>query len=72
MSTEKIHAVDGTLAFEVGPNGDRPGVRVTTHLPHGGTLSIPLTEDATQAMAAALLAVAPDDPSAWADVPGAA
>ena len=61
MSTEKIHAVDGTLAFEVGPNGDRPGVRVTTHLPlTGSTLSIPLDEDATQAMAMAMLAVAPD------------
>jgi hypothetical protein len=60
--SEQIHAVDGTLAFEVGPNGARPGVRVTTHLPlSGSTLSIPLDEDATQAMAMAMLSVAPDN-----------
>jgi len=61
MTTEKIHAVDGTLAFEVGPNGDRPGVRVKTHLPEGGSLSVPLDDDAAQAMALAILAIAPDD-----------
>lgn len=71
-TTEKINAVDGTLAFEVGANADRPGVRITTHLQRGGTVSIPLDEDQAQAMALAILGTAPDDTAVWAGFPGAA
>lgn len=58
----KIHAVDGTLAFEVEANGTRPGVRVKTFHPiDGWSLSIPLDPGQAQAMALGILALAPDD-----------
>lgn len=68
----EIYAVDGTLAFGVGPNGDRPGVRITMYHPlNGSTISFPLDEDQAQEMALAILGTAPDDMQVTATTEGA-